>query len=195
MPGPQKSFDVSLALEQARDVFWRHGYDGSSMQELESALGIGRKSLYDTFGNKRSLFLQALEQYCDSVIAKICEGLADPRNDALTNLERVLGRLQKHHGSEESRGCLLGVAMGQADASDAELAALLRRYLERLERAFEAALRQAKSDRTIRDELHAKDAARQLVALTQGMALLGRISSPPAVQRSIARAALESLRR
>jgi AcrR family transcriptional regulator len=43
------------ALEQARDLFWRRGYDGTGVAELEAELGVGRKSLYDTFGNKRAL--------------------------------------------------------------------------------------------------------------------------------------------
>ena len=194
MPGPPKSFDTALALEQARDVFWRRGYDGTSVHELESVLGIGRKSLYDTFGSKRQLYLQALEQYTDSVIDKICQGLADPRDDAAGNLERVLDRLQRHHASEDSRGCLLGVAMAQADPIDGELAALIRGYLERLERAFERTIKDAQSEGSIDADVRAKDAARHLVALTQGMALMGRVSSAPGMQRSIVRAALQNLR-
>ena len=119
-PGPAKSFDPEIALVRARDLFWSRGYDGTGIRDLESELGINRKSLYDTFGSKRALFLRALEQYTDSVIARICTGLADERGTAFENLERVLGKLQAHHASPESRGCLLGVAMGQAEADDEE---------------------------------------------------------------------------
>jgi AcrR family transcriptional regulator len=80
-PGPAKSFDPDLALAQARDLFWRRGYDGTAISDLEAELGIGRKSLYDTFGGKRALFLRALEQYTETVIEKICAGLADERNE------------------------------------------------------------------------------------------------------------------
>lgn len=58
-----KSFDPEQALASAMQLFWRQGYEATSLSDLESELGIGRKSLYDTFGNKRQLFLQALGAY------------------------------------------------------------------------------------------------------------------------------------
>jgi len=194
-PGPAKSFDPEVALVQARDLFWRRGYDGVGIREIETELGISRKSLYDTFGSKRELFLRALEQYTDSVIARICTGLTDERGTALENLERVLGKLQTHHASPESRGCLLGVAMGQAGSDDEELAEHLRSYLTRLERAFETALKAAQADGSVRADVNPKDSARQLAVLTQGMALVGRVNDSRAMQRSIVRASLDGLRR
>jgi TetR/AcrR family transcriptional regulator, transcriptional repressor for nem operon len=193
-PGPAKSFDPDLALERARDLFWRRGYAGTGIRELETELGIGRKSLYDTFGSKRELFLRSIEQYTEAVIGRICRGLADERGSAFANLERVLGKLQQHHGSNDSLGCLLGVAMAQLDSEDTELAGLLRKYLRRLETSFERALLRAQADGDVRDDVKAKDAARQLVALTQGMALMGRVADMQATQRSIVRASLQALR-
>src|SRR4029453_9814848 len=90
-PGPPKQFDRQRTLERARDLFWRRGFDGTGLAELEEELGVGRKSLYDTFGNKRALYLASLEQYGDEVIGAICEGLERPGASAFANLERVLG--------------------------------------------------------------------------------------------------------
>ena len=92
-PGPPKRFDPDQALERARDLFWRRGYDGTGIRELEATLGIGRKSLYDTYGSKRELYLRALQLYADSVIGRICDGLERPGASAMANLERVLERL------------------------------------------------------------------------------------------------------
>ncbi len=61
--GPQKQFDTEVALTKAMEVFWEHGYEATSLSALLKNMGIGKKSLYDTFGNKRSLFLKALEYY------------------------------------------------------------------------------------------------------------------------------------
>jgi TetR/AcrR family transcriptional repressor of nem operon len=193
-PGPAKAFDPDATLHKARDVFWQRGYDGTGVRVLEGTLGIGRKSLYDTFGSKRALFLRALECYTDTVIERICGRLDHPDGTAMENLERALGRLAEHHGSGDSKGCLLGVAMAQADADDAELAEVLTAYLGRLERAFERALRRGLAEGEVAQAVRPKDAARNLVALTQGMALLGRIDSTVAAQRSIIRAALAALR-
>lgn len=193
-PGPAKAFDPELALESARNLFWEHGYDGTGIRELEAALGIGRKSLYDTFGSKRELFLRAIDQYGQTVIRRIQDRLADPDRSAWANLRRVLERLQEHHGSRESLGCLLGVAMGQAAGQDQELAERLVAVLAGLERSFEANLRRCKAEGELREDLSPRDVARQLVALTQGLALMGRVVHAPTQGRSVVRATLASLR-
>lgn len=54
--GPDKQFDCEVALSKAMDVFWARGFEAASLSELLEQMGIGRKSLYDTFGNKRSLW-------------------------------------------------------------------------------------------------------------------------------------------
>jgi len=109
-------------------------------------------------------------------------------------LERVLEQLARHHGSTESRGCMLGVAMAQADREDEELARLLRAYLARLEQALERTVRRAQEEGDVDAEARPRDVARNLVALTQGLALMGRIAVTTAQPRSAVRAALHSLR-
>ena len=194
-PGPKKSFDVEEALETARDLFWRRGYDGTGIRDLEAAIGVGRKSLYDTFGSKRELYLSALGKYAGTVIQRMCDGLTREGSTAISNLERVLGKLQGHHSDGGSFGCLLGVAMGQAADDDKELAAVILNALDPLERAFESCLTNAQAAGDVRPEVCPKDAARNLLALSQGMALLGRVSHGGAKSSSSAiRAALAALR-
>ena len=193
-PGPSKTFDLDQALLSARDTFWRLGFDGAGISDLEVELGIGRKSLYDTFGNKRELYLKALQCYADTVVQRLCKRLEDPSGSAIANLERTLERLAQHHGSGESLGCLLGVAMAQAQHEDEALAQLIRTYLKRLERALERTLRQAQLEGDVRSELSPRDTARNLVALTQGLALMGRVSEKPAMPRAVVRASLAALR-
>lgn len=192
-PGPDKSFDPRTALERAMQVFWKRGYAAAGLAELLEAMGIGRKSLYDTFGSKRDLYLAALRHYSDTVIARICDGLADARSSPRANLERVLGKLQRHHSTPGSQGCLLGVAMAQADGDDPELAAVLREHLGRLEDAFRTTLVAAQGAGEVPREVDARDQARALVALTQGLALFGRVTFPPAVARGAVRATLQAL--
>ena len=62
-PGPPKAFDVDKALKAAMFVFWRKGFDGASLSDLTRAMGINRPSLYATFGDKESLFRQAVARY------------------------------------------------------------------------------------------------------------------------------------
>src|SRR5688572_4119714 len=193
-PGPPKQFDPLRTLERARDLFWRRGFEGTGLAELEGELGVGRKSLYDTFGNKRALYLASLEHYQASVIAAICEGLERPGASAFANLERVLGKLARHHGSGESLGCLLGVGLAQAQRADTQVVAALRRGLTRLEEAFERTLQRALEAGELRPTLRPRDSARHPVALVQGIALLGRIADSPDLLRGAVSTALDGLR-
>src|SRR3989449_11576985 len=61
--GRPREFDHDAALERAIDVFWRHGYEATSVSDLTSAMGINPPSLYAAFGDKEQLFLEAVERY------------------------------------------------------------------------------------------------------------------------------------
>lgn len=58
-----KAFDTDEVLDRALRIFWRNGYEGTSMQDLVDGMQINRASLYDTFGNKEALYLAALARY------------------------------------------------------------------------------------------------------------------------------------
>lgn len=191
--GRPKAFDPDEVIERARDLFWRVGYGGASITALEDALGIGRKSLYDTFGSKRALYVLALGSYVETVVDGICAGLAGPAPSPLANLERVLSKLQRHHGSPASRGCLLGVAMAESVPGEGVEPAV-RRALVRLERAFERTLAAARDAGELRADVEPRDHARALVALTQGIALMGRAGLPASTLAGAVRAALDGLR-
>src|SRR5437870_13048980 len=62
--GRPRAFDAEKALDRALTVFWRKGYEGTSLPDLTRAMGINRPSLYAAFGNKQSLFKKAVARYC-----------------------------------------------------------------------------------------------------------------------------------
>lgn len=61
--GRPREFDREAVLDRALELFWDRGYEGTSMSDLVETLGVGRQSLYDTFGDKQALYLLALERY------------------------------------------------------------------------------------------------------------------------------------
>ena len=77
MPRP-KSFDEDVVLDQAVQLFWARGYEGTSLADLETHLGLGRQSLYNTFGDKQSLFLKVLERYRRNVAEGVLAQLNAP---------------------------------------------------------------------------------------------------------------------
>jgi TetR/AcrR family transcriptional repressor of nem operon len=124
-----KEFEPDVALARAMDVFWERGYEASSMQELVDRMKIGRRSLYDTFGDKHALFLAALQQYTnDQEAAQIrtAENAAGPRQALRLLFERSLTE-----GAILRRGCLAVNSATELAAGDPEVA-------ERTERHFAA---------------------------------------------------------
>jgi len=63
--GRPRAFDKGKALDTALELFWRHGYEGTSISLLAERIGINVPSLYAAFGNKESLFLRAIERYSE----------------------------------------------------------------------------------------------------------------------------------
>ncbi|HUN97092.1 MAG TPA: helix-turn-helix domain-containing protein, partial [Bradyrhizobium sp.] len=60
-----REFDEAVALEAAVECFWRRGYVATSVRDLAEKMGISAPSLYNTYGDKHELFVQALERYLD----------------------------------------------------------------------------------------------------------------------------------
>src|SRR3954447_23620385 len=77
----QRQFDERHALDRAREVFWLKGYGATSMQDIASASGVLRGSLYDAYRDKETLFLRVFEDYADRFLAEAAEALAHPSID------------------------------------------------------------------------------------------------------------------
>ncbi len=90
---------------------------------------IGRTSLYDTFGNKRQLFIKALQLYSDSAVRQTFSEL-NKEGSPLGNVRRLMRALQERHSRPESKGCLLGVSMAQFRSEDTEMADILRQHIK-----------------------------------------------------------------
>ena len=76
--GRPRKFDVEVALDKAMFVFWRNGFDGASLDDLTTAMGISRPSLYAAFGDKHSLFLKVLDRYRQSPASYVNKALEKP---------------------------------------------------------------------------------------------------------------------
>ncbi|MGI9449614.1 MAG: TetR/AcrR family transcriptional regulator [Geminicoccaceae bacterium] len=173
-------------------LFWAKGFAATGMAELQAEMGIGRKSLYDTFGNKRELFIKSLQHYSDSVVRRITNELTKD-GSPLGNVRRLMHALQEEHSMPESTGCLLGVSMAHFRTDDSEMARILRRHLESVEDAFYRAFKRAKEAGELDADTNIRDLARLYMGIGQGLALIGRVQEDPDIQRSIVSAALERL--
>ncbi|XGV94632.1 MAG: TetR/AcrR family transcriptional regulator [Leptolyngbya sp. BL-A-14] len=172
--GPEKQFDPDVALAKAMEVFWAHGYEATSLSELLKGMRIGKKSLYDTFGNKQSLFLKALEHYAHTTVLKMRDRLSAD-GSPLANLKDLLRDLQDLHSKPGSCGCMLGTNIADFNTDDEVIAKVMRDYLQQIEDVFAATLTRAQVAGEISSRLNPRNIARLLLCTTQGMALLGRV--------------------
>lgn len=142
MARPQ-AFDTAHAVRAARDLFWEHGYDATSVSDLERVTGINRSSLYNAFGSKRGLFDHAVRDYLDVVVGPRIAVLRAPGAgpaDVVDYLERLAGVLADESARSARLGCLLVNASTSLAARDDDLALVVDTYRGDLVAAFTAAL-------------------------------------------------------
>jgi len=89
--GRPREFNDDDVLNALRDVFWEHGYEGTSYADIMAATDLKKGSLYAAFGDKRSLYLEAIKQYDKGSVS---DGVALLRNEELTGAERIAALMQ-----------------------------------------------------------------------------------------------------
>lgn len=174
--GPDKQFDPKAVLQQAMLLFWANGYAATSMADLKAQTGLGTKSLYDTFGNKRQLYLAVLQHYTDTVVQQLFAQLpvADDPMSAVSQVMDTMSRLDQHSHT----GCLLGVAMAQAQLSqDSALAEFLLTQVQTIENALLQAFERAQVQGDLPVHVQPRDLARLYTAAFQGANLISRINT------------------
>ena len=100
-----KEFNEEEALDKAMEIFWRQGFEKTSIQDLVDQMGIHRRSLYDTFGDKHALFVQTLERYESLIAAQIRKQITEE----MTTVEsiRKIFELAVYSDSTYPKGCLM----------------------------------------------------------------------------------------
>ncbi|GJD48628.1 HTH-type transcriptional repressor ComR [Methylobacterium crusticola] len=187
--GRPRSFDKDRALDEAMEVFWRHGYDGATLAELTKAMGIKPPSLYAAFGSKEGLLKAALDRYAQKRSEHMRYVLAG--RTAREVAERMLFSIADSHTDPANPpGCLLvqgGLACGAGSENiPFELAA--RRA--QTEAEIRERLVLARSAGDLPDEADPSALARFLSAVTAGMGVLASSGADREALREVARAAL-----
>ncbi|MER7154301.1 TetR/AcrR family transcriptional regulator [Streptomyces lydicus] len=181
----RKQFEVGAALDQAMRVFWQRGYADASLDALGAATGLGRGSLYGTFGNKDALFRQCLDRYAALYGTRYEQALAahpgDPVRAVNAFFDVTLARIAD---PEVPTGCLIAQSAAQSPTLKEENGARVRGLLDAQHRRVRAALTDSPAAPQVLDEL-----ATYVVAVNQSLAVLSRAGRPDPELRSVARLA------
>lgn len=170
----EKSFDRAQAVRDAMDVFWRCGYEGTGINQLVEATGASRYGLYDEFGDKRGLFLEALDAYVENVVRRNL-GALENDDAGLADIHGYYERMLGMGASEDNPlGCLMCMTAMTMDGADEAIAERVAGYIERLRGSFARALVNAKTAGDISPGADPQALAAFLVGLTQGAAVMDR---------------------
>ncbi|HEY0495349.1 MAG TPA: TetR/AcrR family transcriptional regulator [Kutzneria sp.] len=146
-----KEFDPDEAVLDAMTLFWQRGYEATSVQDLVEHTGIGRRSMYDTFGDKHSLYLRALDRYIGMTEDALREQAAAAA-DGLSAIRSLFSPLIESP-ADDYRGCLIVNSSTELGPSDDEVAQHLSRHAEVARETLEALIRRGQRDGSVTDRI------------------------------------------
>ena len=190
--GRPREFDREEALEKAMELFWSRGYEATGLRDLLDHMGIGRQSLYDTFGDKHRLFLEAVNHYN----RRVTQGIDDQLSGTGSPLEKVRNTVTSiaiRVTDGQCRGCLLTNTLVESAPHHREIADAAKSMLSRLENSFRRALERAVGEGELPADANVRALARYLTSTIQGLVVMGKASVSRAAVKDIVNVALSVL--
>ena len=171
-----KQFNEEQVLEKAMEVFWKKGYNGSSMQELVEGMGINRASIYDTFGSKEELFERAFEIYREKNLARIRNFLFSQQpvqHGLLLMFEKAIDQAIQ---DPDTKGCFVVNATTEMVKPDCTITSMLNKNRIDFEIIFYEYLREGVSRGELGAEKDLKSIAALIYTLYSGIMVLAKVN-------------------
>jgi TetR/AcrR family transcriptional repressor of nem operon len=188
-----REFDEATALEAAIECFWQRGYGATSVRDLADNMGISTPSLYNAYGDKHALFVQALERYLDQSARALIKQLEDslpPKQAVCRFIEEIIKRSVN---DAERRGCFLVNSALEVAPHDRKLGFFIADRLAEIEAFFYRSIKAAQAEGAVPPDRIAKDLARLLLGVLLGIRVLARSKPERALLEGVARPALALL--
>lgn len=172
------TFDKEKVLKAAMLLFWEKGYADTSMQDIEKAIKLNRPSIYNTFGNKRDLFLQALNHYLRIEVSKVIFQLENTTS-AKTAIKSALNEVIKIiYNAENPGGCLVVLSVLESHQHNMETKKILDDVLIQIRDAVSARLKQGEENHEFNHPIDHQETAVRFVALEMGMCVMAKANFP-----------------
>lgn len=169
-----REFDEAAVLDAAVQCFWSRGYEATSIRDLAESMGITGASLYNAFGDKRSLYQQALDRY-------VAQSFGDRVRRFETNLppreaiEAFFGEIiDRSVRDKERKGCMLVNSALEVAPHDPEFQRIIVGVLHQVQAFFRRCVEAGQADGTISTAHSPEEMARMLLALLVGLRVLAR---------------------
>jgi TetR/AcrR family transcriptional repressor of nem operon len=188
-----KDFDENDVLNKAIDIFWHKGYNGTSMQDLVDGLGISRSSLYDTYGDKHTLYIKALESYQSQGSANVCAivNSAAPAKETLRKLlDLIAGELL---GDKKHKGCFMVNAEVETAPHDKEVSEMVCANDQQVEDAFYQVIKKGQESGELTNRQDPRALARFTFNTVKGIRVTAKSTTDKAVFDDIIKLAIAAL--
>ncbi|MDR5748685.1 TetR/AcrR family transcriptional regulator [Caballeronia sp. LZ029] len=192
MPRPRE-FDENTALDAATAQFWSHGYEATSVRDLAATMGLTAASLYNAFGDKRTLYERVLERYVERGFrdrVRRFEHCLPPRDAIVAFFDEIV-RLSA--GDPHRKGCLIVNSALELAPHDKQFHRVLRGVLEEMEGFFTRCVTAGQADGTIPADLPAADLGHGLLAALMGLRVLARVDPRRMALKAAARPMLAAI--
>jgi TetR/AcrR family transcriptional repressor of nem operon len=191
-----RNFDEGEVLRAARDQFWSTGYAAARVDDIASATGLGKGSLYGAFGDKHQLFLRTFDDHCAGLVEAVRRALDGPDASACERLRAHVLKVAEATASDVClRGCLLAKGTAELSEQDPAVAATARRTFAAIEELLASCVAGAQRAGDIAPDADPARLAGLLLAVLRGIEALGKGGGSPDSLRAIAETALAVLPR
>jgi TetR/AcrR family transcriptional regulator, transcriptional repressor for nem operon len=168
-----REFDTEEVMEAVINAFWQRGYEATSLADLMAVTGLQKGSIYKAFGDKRSLFLKALQSYLDRFYSLIREVLSDPSPEqAIAAWFQLL--LDAATDPSANKGCFAINSLIEMAPHDADVAKMLENQYSRVGKLLERAIAQGQKEGVFRQDLSAQQLRQILLIAANGTLASGR---------------------
>ena len=188
-----KSFDEIEVLERATDLFWALGYNGTPPQTILDGTGLSRSSLYDTYGDKHTLFLKCLRHYRETETVAGIRYLDEAPDPAAAIRRLFQGYWEYAQAYRQKKGCLMVNTLNEVAPHDTEVAEIVQENRRALEDAYFRAIRRGQQQGKINKTHPPRALARYLVNTLWGLTTQIKLGIDKKVADDIVKIALSAL--
>lgn len=183
-----REFDETAVLNAATDLFWKRGFEATSIRDLADHTGLTTASLYNAYGDKRALYKRVLERYAESALGWCAQCLAS-QVSGMRAIETFFTTLAQDTAADPDRkGCLVVNAGLESAPHDRQFKEIVDGVLSQLEHLFRDCASRGQVDGSVTRAQSADDLARLLLGTMLGLRVLARTRPEPVLLEGMARA-------
>ncbi|ASP32648.1 TetR family transcriptional regulator [Labrenzia sp. VG12] len=193
--GRPRQFDEEIVLDQIMQVFWRHGYAATSLDQIAAATGLNRPSLYSAFGSKKAMYLKVIERFADQMHIHLREaGLS--QTGANARMKEILSAAidlytGKSFHTDAAYGCFAITTLPAEIMDDTDFQSALSQVLTRTDRGFASLIRYEANGAMAEQDI--QEVAQQLALVLHGLSIRARAGDSPDLLKRLAASAVDRL--